>query len=132
MAEAARRPIEAWWYVLPSDRDLPAEKQSRFLLKPLSQAERMEAWDESDWVSIDGTTGERTVKPRGFRQARELVIRNLVDVENFPASKPDPFPKGGSQAERTAYIEKLDDIDLFLIGDEIRKHSSLELEVKNS
>lgn len=132
MAEAARRPVEAWWYVLPSDQKLPVEQQSRFLLKPLTQAERMEVWDESDWVMIDGTTGDRTVRPRGFRQARELVLRNLVDVQNFPASKPEPFPKDASQAERVTYIDKLDDIDLFLIGDEIRKHSSLEKEVKNS
>lgn len=132
MAEAARRPVEAWWYILPADRDLPAEKQSRFLLKPLTQAERMEAWDESDWVMVDGITGDRTVRPRGFRQARELVLRNLVDVQNFPASSPKPFPKDGTPAEKATYVDQFDDIDLFLIGDEIRKHSSLEREVKNS
>lgn len=132
MAEAARRPIEAWWYVLPSDRELPAEKQSRFLLKPLTQAERMEVWDESDWVSVNPETGERTIRPRGFRQARELVLRNLVDVQNFPVSSPKPFPKDGTRAERETYINDFDDIDLFLIGNEIREHSSLEREVKNS
>jgi hypothetical protein len=129
MPNATKRQVEAWWYVLLSEREKPQAEQSRFLLKPLSQAERMGVWDDNSWVTID-KEGKRTITPRGFQQAYDLCLSQITQVENFPLDGPQSWP--GSPAAREVYLEQLDDMDVFEIGNAVREKSALGAEVKNS
>lgn len=132
MPKATKRQTEAWWYVLMSERKNEKADQSRFLLKPLTQAERMRVWDDHNWVTVNPADGSSAVSSRGLQQAHALVLSNLVEVENFPLDGPKPWPAKGSRAEKETYLEMLDDMDVFEIGNAIREKSVLEPEVKNS
>lgn len=123
MAKRVKRPAESWWYTLKADEQLPAEEQSRFLLRPLTGAERMRVFDDiSDTTRApDGTV---TILQRGFRQARELVLSHVESIENFPAGEAQPWPAKASERER--YLEMMDDLDVWEVGNEIREHSRLE------
>jgi hypothetical protein len=129
LPNATKRQVEAWWYVLQSERDKPQAEQSRFLLKPLTQAERMRVWDDSSWVAID-KNGSKSITARGFQQAHELCMTNIEEVQNFPLDGPKLWPK--SKPERLDYLALLDDMDVFEIGNAVREKSTLEPEAKNS
>lgn len=123
MAQRAKRPAEAWWYTLKKDEGLPKEEQSRFLLRPLTQAERMRVWDDYTVVSKDAN-GERVVADRSFQQAYGLALTNIADVENFPAGEAAPWPS--KKPARMEYLNTMDDMDVWELGNEIREHSALE------
>jgi hypothetical protein len=127
---ATKRPTGTWRFIPPEDRKLKKEKQSVFVLSPLSQGERMSAWDNLKWVEQD-VAGNRTVRSRAYQQALELALAHIEDVENFPAGKPEPWPRTGTLEEKAAYLDKMDDVSILVIGSEIRNHSSLEEEAKN-
>jgi hypothetical protein len=131
MPNAVKRQTESWWYTLHSERGKPKDQQSRFRLKPLTQAERMRVWDDHNWVTVKAD-GESAVNSRGLQQAHALVISNLLEVENFPLDGPKAWPVEGNRKEKEAYLELLDDMDVFEIGNAIREKSTLEVEAKNS
>lgn len=119
-----RRTFGSWQFVPPLDRKLPKAEQTTFTLKPLTQLQRMECWDNLRWVGPDGVA-----QPRAFQQARELCISNIERVENFPPGDPKPWPE--SMSEREKYLEQFDDMDVLIIGNEIRDHSGIGDEEKN-
>jgi hypothetical protein len=131
MPNATKRQVESWWYVLLSEREKPAQEQSKFLLKPLTQAERMRVWDDHNWVTVDKDRNSAVIS-RGLQQALSLCISQLAEVQNFPLDGPKPWPLGGSRMEKEKYLEMLDDMDILEIGNAIRDKSTLEPEVKNS
>jgi hypothetical protein len=122
--KAVKRTLGSWKFVPPSDINLPTSEQSVFVLKPLTQLQRMEVWDNLKWVNQDGT-----MQPRGFQQARELCLKNIESIVNFPVGDPQPWPE--SIADRATYLEQVDDMDVMIIGNEIRDHSGLGEEEKN-
>lgn len=121
----ARRSLGSWRFVPPSDKGLPAAEQTVFMLKPLTQIQRMETWDNIRWVNSDGT-----MQPRAFQQARELCLSNIGSIENFPPGSAKAWPEG--MRERLEYLEQFDDMDVLIIGNEIRDHSGLDDDIKNS
>lgn len=128
---ATKRPSGSWRFIPPEDRKLKKEKQTVFVLSPLTQNERMEVWDGLKWVEED-TAGNRAIRSRAYQQALELCIAHIEDVENFPADKPKPWPKNGSPvADKALYLDLLDDVSILILGNEIRNHSTLEEEAKN-
>lgn len=120
-----KRSLGSWRFIPPSDTKLPAAEQTVFILKPLSQLQRMEVWDNLRWVNPDGTA-----MSRAFVQARELCLTNIESIQNFPPGDPKPWPD--STRDRSEYLEQLDDMDVLIIGNEIRDHSGLDEEIKNS
>lgn len=131
MAKRSQRPVEAFWFVLKKDQALPAEEQSRFKFRPLTQAERMRAMDNIESVTIEAT-GERQLRFRSFQQAREIVITALVDTENFPAGEPLKFDFKASREDREKYVELMEDNDVYAMGDHVFDHSTLGKDAKNS
>jgi hypothetical protein len=127
---ATKRPTGTWRFIPPQDRKLKKEKQTTFVLSPLTQAERMSVWDNLKWVEQD-EAGNRTIKSRSYQQALELCIGHIEDVENFPAGKPQAWPKNGDIEGKLKYLDQLDDVSILVIGSEIRNHSTLEEEAKN-
>ena len=125
MAQRAKRPAEAWWYVLEADRELPQEEQSRFLLRPLTQAERMRVWDDYS-VKTRGEDGTIQIADRAFQQAYRLCLTNIAEIENFPAGEPQAWPS--KEVARRAYLNTMDDLDVHEVGNEIRERSSLDRE----
>lgn len=130
MATKSKRPVEAFWIVLPKDKKLPAEEQSRFRFRPLTQAERMRAMDNIESVMIEAT-GERQLRFRSFQQAREIVLLTLIDTENFPAGEPEKFDSKASREDRERYVEMLEDGDVYALGDHVFDHSTLGQDAKN-
>lgn len=129
MAKRVTRPAESWSYVLQSDRGLPLEEQSRFVLSPLSQIERAAIRDEIARVST-ASDGRKDIISRERRQGVEIVLDHLVSVENFPAGAPQKWPD--KREERSAYLEQLDDDFVQELANEIWEKSTIGLEVKNS
>lgn len=130
MATRSKRPVEAFWFVLKKDQKLPAEEQSRFKFRPLTQAERMRAMDNIESVAIEAT-GERQLRFRSFQQAREIVITTLVDTENFPAGDHAKFDPKASREDREKYVELMEDNDVYAMGDYVFDHSTLGQDAKN-
>ncbi|MEX1185321.1 MAG: hypothetical protein WEA80_01870 [Gemmatimonadaceae bacterium] len=130
MARKTTRPAEPFKYILPRDRKLPAAEQTVFTCRPLAQQERMQAMDNVEAVQIDGS-GERQLRFRGFQQAYEIVMRCLVDVENFPAGSPVPYPSKEDREARAKYLEMMDDFDVHALGDHIFDHSTIGSAEKN-
>lgn len=123
--KAAKRALGSWKFIPPSDKALPVAEQTVFVLKPLTQLQRMEVWDNLRWVNADGSA-----MPRAFVQARELCLSNIESIQNFPPGDSKPWPE--SMRERAEYLDQLDDIDVLIIGNEIRDHSGLDDDIKNS
>lgn len=136
-----------WEYVPKADRNLPTEEQTTFVLKPLTQLERMEMWDSSSWIEHD-EAGRSVIRRRSFELAREVCLSHISEVKNFPAREPlhDPgdastvigygaadhseeWPK--DEAQRIKYLEQMDDFVILELGNEIRDHSSLTEPEKN-
>jgi hypothetical protein len=91
----------------------------------------MRTWDDGYWSQIEAN-GRRTLNSRSFQQAHALVISQLLATENFPLDAPKQWPVDGSRSDKEAYLELLDDMDVYEIGNAIRDRSILEEEAKNS
>jgi hypothetical protein len=123
MAKAKKRGAGSWTYVLYADRELPDEQQSRFILRPLTGAERDYVTDNS-WRIVTMPNGSIERVSRMRTVARELVLTNLQSVERFPIDQPVAWP--ATRAEREKYLDDhLDDEDVFEIGNQIYERSSL-------
>lgn len=131
MAKRSQRPVEPFWFILPADRKLPAEEQSQFRFRPLSQAERMHALDNVEVLTED-SSGAKQLRFRNFQQAREIVLGCLIETRNFPAGSPIEYPAKGSREERSKYLEMIDDHDVYALGDHVFDHSTIGVEEKNS
>lgn len=132
MARKSERSAELFKYVLPRDQKLPVEEQTVFTCRPLTQRERMRAMDNVEAVQIDGGTGEKQLRFRGFQQAYDIVLMCLVDVENFPAGDPIPYPGKEGREEKERFLEMMDDFDVHALGDHIFDHSTIGSAEKNS
>lgn len=111
MAKAVKRPAESWFYVLRRDRELDEREQSKFLLAPMTFAQRAAFQDDA------------IRRPdRIYQSAGDLVLSHVVSIDNFPAGEPQPWPK--KPEERQRYIELFDDDLVLELGNEIFAQSS--------
>ena|SRR6185312_8648261 len=133
MPKKPKRITEAWWFILPQEREAPVAEQGRFLLSPLSQAERMRLMDERSRIHTGGD-GSILIAPRNIQQAREIVLEHLVQTENVPSDLPLAWPGPEADLEkREKWLdENLKDLDVVAIGMEIRNKSILGEDLKNS
>jgi hypothetical protein len=122
MPKKYARPAEAWTYVLYPDRALPLDQQSRFTLRPLTQAEKLAMLDGLNWVNVH-TDGTQEVMPRAYSQALELCLSHIDGVENFPNDGPIAWPAKGSDRQKADYLAMLSDMDILELGNEIRYHA---------
>jgi hypothetical protein len=120
MAKALKRPAESWIYILTSDRALEEREQSRFLLSPMTFAERAAIKDDMIRSSVE----------RVYRSAGDIVLAHIVSIDNFPAGEPQPWPKKHEDRER--YRELLDDDQVLELGNEIFIRSSLGYRVEET
>lgn len=132
MAKKASQIAELIAYVPKDDRALPPEEQSTFKLRPLTQAERLRAFDEMTTTEVrrSGDDVVRWLHDHSWSQARELVLEHLVDVQNFPAGAPVPWPGAGSQAQKEEYLAMIDVYLLYELGEELRTRASVSEAVK--
>lgn len=123
-----KRTAESWSYVPRTDRELPAEQQTRFTLKPLTLTERAALKDAltRTLVQVDGSIA---VLSRNRQEGLGVVLTHVLAVENYPPGAPQPWPAG--QEERLVYLEQFNDDDVREIGDEIFAHSNLGEPEKN-
>jgi hypothetical protein len=131
MAKKSQRPVNPFWFIPSADRALPAPEQSRFRFRPLTQPERMDFMDNMEVVTEDGT-GTRQLRFRNFAQAREIVLLALLEAENFPAGEAEKYPIEGTRAEKSKYLEKIEDALLYVLGQHVFDHSTLGQDSKNS
>jgi hypothetical protein len=128
-------PAETWSYVLRSDRELPLEQQSRFVLRPLTQAERLQGVDALVHTRTE-SGGAILQVGRSAQVARDFALSHIVSTQNFPSDGPRPWPADGSLSERSSYLEMLSDDHVSELGNEIWTRSSLakseEAALKNS
>jgi hypothetical protein len=116
-----KRAAGSWSYVLFSDRALPDEQQSRFILRPLTAAERDYVTDNS-WRIVTMPNGSIERVSRMRTVARELVLTNVQSIERFPSDAPEAWP--ATRELREKYLDDhLDDDDVFEIGNHIFEHS---------
>lgn len=129
MATERKRSAETWKFTLEADTKLPADQQTTFILRPLTNIERAEARDNLARIHAapDGSTATVT---RTHRLSLDLCLSNIETVENFPAGAPLPWPE--DRAARLAYLNKLEDDDVKEIGNEIWVRSVIGGTVKNS
>lgn len=111
MAKKNRCIAESWTYVTKADRALPKEEQTRFVLSPMTWAERDRARDA---LSSDTVV---------HRQARQLALDHIVSIENFPVGGPLPWP--ADRAARESYLNTLDDGDVLEVGNEVWTRSTI-------
>lgn len=130
MATRVHRPAESFAYVLKADRALPIEQQSRFVCRPMTQAERQALRDDVN-RRVECPDGSRMVVSRTRQVAREVVLEHVVAIENFPAGEPLDWPVGKSREERAKYLEMLDDDAVFELGNHIFERSDVGAELKN-
>jgi hypothetical protein len=128
MAKKIKRRAESWRYVLVSDRDLPVDEQSTWILNPLTQAQRAEVQDNMVRVH-NQPDGGQTFVSRPHRMTLDLCLTNIASVENFPAGAAVPWPSG--RDERAAYLEGLDDAYVHELGNEIYAQAILGDDIKN-
>jgi hypothetical protein len=129
MARSVSRLAESWTYVLASDQTLKAEEQTVFRLSPMTQAERVAAYDDASRVIIQGD-GTQVVAGRERQVALALCLSHIEDVQNFPVGAPKPWPIGTE--ERARYLEQLHDTDIAELGGEIYDRSTIGRTEKNS
>lgn len=123
MAKKKKRAAESWRYVLKADRGLPPEQQTVFILRPLTQAEQLDVKDNAARYYTPPQGGEVQVR-RQHRLSLELCLTNILDVENFPAGGP-PEKWPADPEARAAFLEGLDNDDVFEVGNEIYAQSLL-------
>lgn len=132
MAKTIKRTAEAWTYVLVTDRALPIDQQTRFVLKPLTHVERATVRDSLSRLQIDAA-GTKALLDRTRQEAFGLALSNIVAVENFPVGEARAWP--AKKADREAFLDQLDDDDVLEIGNEIWERSKLGMDgapIKNS
>ena len=132
MAKLKKRPPESWTYILQSDRALPIEQQSRFVLSPLTHAERAAVRDGAARI-LHLEDGSVQSIDRTHQNAYAIVLDHVVSIENFPAGASQPWP--AKRDDRMRYLEQLDDDDVLELGNEVWLRSSLgpdEASIKNS
>lgn len=128
MATKNPRLAESWSYVLLRDLALPIEQQSVFRLLPLTQAERLAAFDDSSRTVID-RDGSQVIQGRSRQVALSLCLSHIGDVQNFPAGAPESWP--ADREARARYLEGLDDGAVNELGEEIYTRSSIGVLEKN-
>ena len=106
MARRSEAAVESWWYVLEDDRELPKEEQSRFLLRPLTVAERARIYDD--------IIGDQS---RTYQGALDLMYTHVERIENFPAGAPEAWP--ATRKERERYLSTFPLTYMAEIGGEI-------------
>jgi hypothetical protein len=121
--KATRRSSESFWLTPKADQGLPADDQSRFKFRPLTQAERMNALDDFA-VHIKRADGSMELKTRDYGQSRTIVRAHLIEVDNFPAGAPEPWP--ADEAARDAYLEQIDDMVLHELGQAVLDRGVME------
>lgn len=114
-------------YVLKAERELPVEKQTVFLLKPLSARAQMRIQDRAkqsatETVTVDGK--EYPALENRFEVAYERVLASLTGWRNFyyPDGKEVTF----DPRDRECNLDKIELIDLFELSLAIDKLSSLD------
>lgn len=122
MARSFKRAAESFPYILKGDRDLPHEQQTRFLCRPLTQAEQLAAEDEVYYLAFDGT-GTNVHVSREKRVAHRLAVSHIQAIENFPVGAPKPWPEDLEARER--YLEQLNSEDVLEVGNAIFTRSKL-------
>jgi hypothetical protein len=121
MAKAVQRPAGSWTYILKSDEHLPIGQQSRFVLKPLTGAERDAVTDN---LAVTRTTSQGVEIQRRMRQeSRVLCLTHIVSIDNFPSERPKPWPD--KEEDRAKYLELLDDEFVFELGNQIFEQSNV-------
>jgi hypothetical protein len=123
------RLAESWTYIVVTDRALPPEDQTVFRLRPMSQAERLAAFDDASRtvVQLDGT---QAVIGRERQVAHRICLTHIEEIRNFPASAAMPWPTNREARER--YLELLDDDVIREVGNEIYDRSTAGVAEKNS
>jgi hypothetical protein len=129
MAKHIKRPAESFTYVLVGDRDLPADQQTEFLLRPMTVGEYAAAQDDiaRTVVAVDGT---RTVIQRGRQAGVAVALAHIVEVRNFPVGSAQPWPKDSVERER--YLSQMLPEDVQEIAAATFRRSRLGDEEKNS
>lgn len=122
MPKRVHRSAESFTYILAADRALPLDQQSRFRFRPLTQAEKLAVLDDLNWVQINAD-GSRELRPRSMSQARQLVLSNLEAAENFPTDGPVAWPAEGTREQKERYLDMLDEMDVYELGNEVRHHA---------
>lgn len=122
MAKPFKRRAESWVYILEGDRALSADQQTRFILRPLTQAEQMAIEDEVYYLSFDAD-GRKSHVTREKRVARQLALSHIESIENFPPGNPKPWPADPEARDR--YLAELQADDVHEVGNEIFKRSKL-------
>lgn len=129
MAKRAKRLVESWAYVPRAERALPAEEQTLFRLRPMTQSERLTANDDLV-LTTNAPDGSQIIASRARIVARRLCLQHIESVENFPAGDAVPWPT--ERTEREKYLETMDDELVHEVGNEVFTRSGIgELE-KNS
>lgn len=114
-------------YVLKRERELPSERQTTFLLRPLRHAQREEA-AEAKWRR-DQATGELLIVSNGYRRARKILNGGLVGWERLLDRNGGlvPFPSVTDSPARALPDEALDALgdDVLELADEVWRISEL-------
>lgn len=127
--ETVKRPTEAIVYVPETDRELPADQQTKITLRPMTQAERIAAIDDEDVLEVGGSAAR--VRGRQWRRNYELARDHITAVEHFPVDDPKPWPATGARAEKEAYLALMPEAAVFLIGQAVFERSVLPAGAKN-
>lgn len=125
MATERQRLVGAWTYVLLSDRTLPAEKISRFTLRPLSSGER-DFYRDHMSRTVKAPNGTEEKINNTAQMARALCLTHIESVENFPAGSPRRWPPDPDAREE--YLDRLEDGHVIELGVEIFTRSFLGVE----
>ena len=129
MKQRIQRLAESWRYIPLSDRDLAVEEQTTFRLRPMSQAERVTAFDDASRTVVQ-TDGSQAIIGRERQVALRLCLNHIESIENFPAGAAERWPDGREARER--YLEQLDDEIVREVGNEIFARSTAGVAEKNS
>ena len=129
MARQIKRSPESFTYVLQADRELSADQQTRFTLKPLTTAERHSLF-ERNTERIQQANGDVRLVAHTISLAREVCLEHIEAIDRFPVDRPEPWP--AKSKERQAYLEQFADTDLAEIYGVLFERSWLGDDVKNS
>lgn len=129
MAKAKKRSAESFSYILESDRALPADQQTRFMLRPLTSAERHSLFSRAT-ERIELPEGGTRVISHTLALAREVCLDHIESIDRFPTDAPKPWP--AKRGEREMYLDQFADLDLVELYNELFKRSWIGDEEKNS
>jgi hypothetical protein len=128
MARTNNRATSAFTYVLVSDRELPPEQQTEFVLRPLTVDEYAAAIDGIVRTVVD-REGTRTVVNRTRQQGIALALDHIIDVHNFPVGSPQPWPD--EREKRRDYLGMLMPADLHEVTEQLYQRAVVGDEEKN-